>query len=128
MDIWAQPLDPLHSMPLSALAAALPLAVLLILMGGLRKSGAVSAAWGFLFALVLSLLVWRMPAPLAFRSGAFGLVYALWPILWIVFATLWLYNLSVETGQFELLRRCCGRRPSVRSPSRAERGRARLSM
>lgn len=103
--IWPQPLNPLDSMLLSALAAAIPLAVLLVLMGGLRKSGAVSAAWGLGAAAALAMLVWRMPAKLVALSAGFGLAFALWPIMWIVFTALWLYNLSVETGKFDLLRR-----------------------
>jgi lactate permease len=46
-----------------------------------------------------------MPAPLALASAIFGFVYGLWPIMWIVLAALWLYNLASETGSFELLRR-----------------------
>ena len=92
-------------MPLSALAAAIPLAVLLVLMGGLRKSGAVSAAWGFAASFLLAVLIWKMPVKLAALSAAYGAVFAIWPILWIVFTALWLYNLTVETGKFDLLRR-----------------------
>jgi L-lactate transport len=103
--VWPQPLNPLHSMPLSALAAGLPLAVVLILMGGLRRSGWFSAACGLLVTLGLAAAVWGMPLDLGLCSIAYGLVYGLWPILWIVFAALWLYNLSVDTGKFELLRR-----------------------
>ena len=103
--VWPQPLNPLHSMPLSALAAALPLAVVLVLMGGLRKSGWFSAACGLFVTLGLASTVWGMPLDLGLWSMVYGLVYGLWPILWIVFAALWLYNLSVDTGKFELLRR-----------------------
>ena len=46
-----------------------------------------------------------MPLPLAVLSGLYGFAYAVWPILWIVFAALWLYNLSVDIGNFDLLRR-----------------------
>lgn len=103
--VWPQPLNPLHSMPLSAMAAAIPLAVVLVLMGGLRKSGWFSAACGLLVSLGLALVVWSMPLRLGLWSIAYGFAYGLWPILWIVFAALWLYNLSVDTGKFELLRR-----------------------
>lgn len=103
--MWAQPLNPLNSMPLSALAAAVPLALLLVLMGGLRKSGYISAAWGLACAMLLAATVWHMPLKLAFWSAAYGLVYGLWPIMWIVFTSLWLYNLAVDTGKFDLLRR-----------------------
>jgi lactate permease len=94
-----------HSLGISALIATLPLAVVLIFMGGLRKSGALSAALGLVTAFLLAILVWGMPLPLAGLSGLYGLAYAVWPILWIVFAALWLYNLSVDTGNFDLLRR-----------------------
>jgi len=105
IDAWPQPLDPLHSLALSALASAVPLAALLILMGGLRKSGYVSAAWGLACSVFLAVAVWRMPPRLALASAAYGFVYGLWPIMWIVFSALWLYNLSAELGSFELLRR-----------------------
>lgn len=105
MPTWIQPLDPLHSLPLSALLAAVPLVVLLVLMGGLRKGGAISAAWSLGSAAALALVVWNLPWRLACLSLAFGFLYALWPILWLVFASLWLYNLSIATGSFEQLRR-----------------------
>ena len=92
-------------MPLSALAAAVPLVVLLVLMGGLRKSGALSAACGLVTAALLAASVWHMPLKLVALSAGFGLAFALWPIMWIVFAALWLYNLSVDIGKFDLLRR-----------------------
>ena len=105
MPTWIQPLDPLHHLPLSALAAAAPLALLLLLMGGLRKSGAAAAGWGLAGATLLAVLIWRFPLKLALLSVAFGGLYALWPIMWIVFAALWLYNLAVANGSFEQLRR-----------------------
>ena len=92
-------------MLLSALAAGAPLVALLVLMGGLRKSGVFSAACGLATAALLAMLIWRMPVQLAALSAGFGFVFALWPIMWIVLTALWLYNLAVETGQFELLRR-----------------------
>lgn len=105
MNLWPQPLDPLHSVPLSALAAALPLALVLVLMGGLRKSGLFASACGLLTAVLLALFLWQMPAVLVLWSAIYGAVYALCPILWIVFSALWLYNLTQDTGKFELLRR-----------------------
>lgn len=102
--IWPQPLDPLHSRALSALVAVVPLAVVLVLMGGLRKSGLLSTACGLLSAGALAVFVWRMPFVLALWSAFYGIIYALWSIMWIGFAALWLYNLAVETGKFEQLR------------------------
>ncbi|HKV27687.1 MAG TPA: L-lactate permease [Candidatus Acidoferrales bacterium] len=110
--IWPQPLDPLHSMALSALVAVVPLAIVLILMGGLRRSGLLSTACGLLSAGALAVLVWHMPFVLAFWSTVYGVIYALWSIMWIVFAALWLYNLAVETGKFDQLRRWMTQRAS----------------
>ncbi len=103
--MWPQPLDPIHSLALSALVAAIPLAVVLILMGGLRKSGLLASTCGLASAAILAAVVWHMPISLAGWSIGFGFVYALWSILWIVFNGLWLYNLAVDTGKFALLRR-----------------------
>jgi L-lactate transport len=104
MHPWPQSIDPLHHLPLSALVAAAPLALLLVSMGGLRKSSYVSAAWGLLASVVMAVWVWGMPIKLAGTSMIYGGVYALWPIMWIVLTALWLYNLAVDTGKFELLR------------------------
>ncbi len=103
--VWPQPLTPAHSLGISALIATLPLIVVLIFMGGLRRSGALSAALGLGTALFLGIFVWGMPAHLAAMSMVSGFAFALWPILWIVFAALWIYNLCVDIGNFDLLRR-----------------------
>ncbi|MFC5861944.1 L-lactate permease [Acidicapsa dinghuensis] len=105
MNPWPQPIAPLGSLPLSALAAALPLAVILILMGILRRSGLFSALCALATAAALVLFLWHMPAPLIAWSALYGVLYAIWPILWIVFTALWLYNLTQATGKFDLLRR-----------------------
>jgi len=103
--MWPQPLDPLHSTALSALVAALPLILILILMGGFRKSGLFASGCGLVAAGLLAMLVWHMPTGLLLWSTAYGFIYALWPILWIVFSGIWLYNFTQDTGKFELLRR-----------------------
>jgi lactate permease len=103
--LWPQPIDPLHEIGLSAAAAALPLVVVLLVMGWLRKAGYVAAFSGLVCCLLLACFIWHMPLTLAMLSMVFGFVYGLWPIMWIVFAALWLYNLTVETDKFDLLRR-----------------------
>ncbi|MDE3137819.1 MAG: L-lactate permease, partial [Acidobacteriota bacterium] len=103
--VWPQPLHPVHSLAVSALVAALPLIVVLVLMGVLRRSGLLASGCGLVTAAILAVGVWGMPAKLAAWSVAFGFVYAAWNILWIVFNALWLYHLAIETGSFELLRR-----------------------
>src|SRR5215213_2574502 len=109
---WIQPLAPLGSVALSALAATIPLVVVLVLMGVARKSGLVAAGWGLIATAVLAATVWRMPLSLAGWSLLFGFATATWSILWLVFNALWLYNLSVRTGSFDLLRRWIEQRAS----------------
>jgi L-lactate transport len=103
--VWPQPVALVHSLFVSALLATIPLVVVLVLMGVLRRGGLLSSACGLLTAGGVALLVWHMPAKLAALSVGFGFAYAAWAILWIVFNALWLYNLTTETGSFEELRR-----------------------
>lgn len=103
--VWSQPLVPLHSLVWSALIAVIPLAVVLVLMGVFRKGGLLSAASGLATAVILAVGVWQMPASLAGWSLAYGFAFAVWSILWLVFNALWLYNLSIDTGSFDRLRR-----------------------
>jgi L-lactate transport len=102
---WPQPIDPLHALPISALVAAVPLVLLLVMLGVLRRSAWLSAACALGATLIVSGVVWGMPLRLALASAAFGFVSGLWPIMWIVLAAIWLYNLAVEAGSFDLLRR-----------------------
>jgi lactate permease len=102
--IWPQPLDPFHSVLLSALVAAIPLVIVLVLMGGFRKSGLFASACGLLSTVILALTVWRMPVLLASWTIVFGFAYAVSSILWLVFGGLYLYNFAVATGSFDLLR------------------------
>jgi L-lactate transport len=101
---WPQPLDPLHSVVLSAAVATIPLIVVLVLMGWLRKSGLFASGCGLGTAAILAAAVWHMPIVLASWSVFYGFVYATWSILWLVLCALWLYNLAVSTGSFEQLR------------------------
>ncbi len=83
--IWPQPLAPVHSLAVSALVAAVPLAIVLVLMGILRTSSLLASVCGLAAAGALALCVWHMPFVLVAWSTVFGCVYAAWPILWIVF-------------------------------------------
>ena len=103
-NVWPQPLAPAHSLGVSAAIAAVPLAVVLVLMGGFRKGGLIASACGLGTAIALALGVWGMPAALLGWTVMFGFAYAVWSILWLVFAALWLYHLAVDTGSFEQLR------------------------
>ncbi|MCX7040560.1 MAG: lactate permease LctP family transporter [Spirochaetes bacterium] len=101
---WTQGYAPLASPVLSALLAAVPLLILFVLLASGRFPGWVPALASTSAALILAVAIWRMPILPALSAGIYGAAFALFPILWIVIAALWMYNLSVESGQFAVIR------------------------
>ena len=109
LTMWPQTYTPLsESLPLSALVAALPVLVVLLLLGVIRKPAWIAALSGLGAAVVVSLLVYRMPVSLIASSSLYGAAYGVLPIGWIVFAALLLYRMTVETGKFEIIKDSIG--------------------
>jgi len=92
------------SLPLSFLVAVLPIATVLVMLGVLRRPAWQSSLGGLIVGFVIAVLVWRFPVGLALDSVAAGVVFALWPVMWIVFNALLLYNIAVASGRFEAFR------------------------
>jgi lactate permease len=108
--MFVQELAPLAgSLGLSALVAVLPLATVLVLLGGVRMKAHQAALLGLLVALVVAIVVYRMPVVQAISSGFQGAAFGLFPIMWIVVNALWIYRITVRTGHFDVLRRSFGR-------------------
>jgi lactate permease len=103
---WPQSYDPAHFWLLSAALAALPLVVLLVAMAGLRIKGHIAAVAGLATALSIALVIFHMPLRLAFLATSYGIGYGLFPVCWIVFPLLFLYQLTVRSGRFSLLQEC----------------------
>jgi len=103
---WQQSYNPAHHWLLSTALAALPLLVLLVAMAGLRIKGHLAALAGMITALVIALAVFQMPPQMAFLAAGLGAAYGLFPICWIVFPVLFLYQLSVHAGRFALIQEC----------------------
>ncbi len=101
---WTQVYDPLGSAWLSTLVAALPIILLLGVLGVLEWSAPRAAAVGLVSALAVAILVYRMPWQSALASAVGGACFGLFPIGWIVLAAIFLYSLTVETGQFEIVK------------------------
>ncbi|KYP80045.1 L-lactate permease [Ferroacidibacillus organovorans] len=89
----------------SFLVGFIPILVVLIMLGVLRRPAWISALTGLITGIIIALFVWKIPANRAISAMFEGGVFALWPIMWIVFAAMWLYNISQRTGSFELFRR-----------------------
>jgi lactate permease len=102
--IWTQVYDPLGHWWLSTLVAALPIIVLLGLLAGLRVRAHLCAVAGAATAVICAIVVFGMPARLALSSFFYGSAFGLLKIVWIVIAAVFLYDISVETGQFEIMK------------------------
>jgi len=101
---WTQTYDPLGHWWLSTLVAALPIVVLLGLLAGWRVRPHLCALAGAATAMVCGVLVFGMPATLVLASFVYGVSFGLLKIVWIVIAAVFLYDISVETGQFEIMK------------------------
>jgi lactate permease len=101
---WNQIYDPLGHWWLSTLVAALPVVVLLGLLAGFKVRAHLCAVAGAATAILCAILVFHMPAQMAVSSFLYGSAYGLLKIVWIVIAAVFLYDISVETGQFEIMK------------------------
>jgi lactate permease len=101
---WIQIYDPLGHWWLSTLVAALPIMVLFGLLGGFKVKPHWCAIAGALTAVTVAILVFKMPLRLAAMSFGYGVAFGLLKIAWIVLAAVYLYDISVETGQFEIMK------------------------
>ncbi len=99
-------LDPVGgSLFLSALAAAVPLVLLFVLLGGLRMKAWLAGVLSLVAAVVVATTLFNMPVGQALLSGTEGAAFGFFPIMWIVLNAIWVYNLTVATGHFDVLRR-----------------------
>jgi len=107
--MWQQNYEPLGgSLGLSAAVASIPILVLFFMLGVKRKPAWMAALSALGVAFVLSLVVYRMPFQLAIMSTLDGAAYGIFPIAWIVFASIMLYRLAVDTGKFEIIKDSVG--------------------
>src|ERR1700741_3348159 len=104
--MYRQILDPVaHSLALSSLVAALALAVLFVMFGVSRIRGWIASVVALAVAIAIAVAVYGMPIGQAALAGSEGAVFGFFPILWIVINAIWVYQMTVETGHFDVLRR-----------------------
>ena len=101
---WLQNYDPFGSWPISTLVSALPVLTLFFVLVVLKKRVWLSALCGMLMAVVIALFVFDMPAVLVAASAGHGLIFGLIRIAWIIVSSIFLYNVAVETGQFDVMK------------------------
>jgi lactate permease len=104
--VYQQVLDPIgDSLGLSAVFAVLPLLTLFVMLGVLKMKAWIAAVTSLAVALVVAIAVYSMPVGQAVLSGTEGAAFGFFPILWIVLNAIWVYNLTVVSGHFDVLRR-----------------------
>ena len=108
--MYKQVFDPVgDSLGLSSIFAAIPIVVLFVLLGGLKMKAHWAALISLASALIVAIAVYGMPVGQAFDSAAEGAAFGIFPIMYIVIVALWIYNMTVETGHFAVLRRAFNR-------------------
>ena len=104
METWKQVYDPLGSLGLSALVASIPIIFFFLALAVLRLKGHVAGTITVLLALGVAVFLYGMPVNMALWSAVDGFLFGLWPIAWIIVAAVFLYKITVHTGQFEIIR------------------------
>ena len=103
---YMQIADPVaHSLALSAFFALLPLLVMFVLLGGLRWSPLVSGVWALIVAAAVAVLAYGMPVSATVDSALFGAAFSILNVIFIVINAIWIHNMLVKSGYFEVVRR-----------------------
>jgi lactate permease len=107
--VYTQDFNPVSdSLGLTAIFAALPILTLFVLLGGLKMKAQWAALISLAVAMLVAMIVYSMPVGQTALSASEGAAFGLFPIMWIVVMAIWVYNMTVETGHFAVLRRSFG--------------------
>ena len=106
--MWNQVYNPFGNSALSTIAAAIPVVTLLVLIASGKVKAHVAAIVALMLANLIAIFVFTMPAGMSIRASILGIVSGFFPIGWIVLNVIYLYQVTVATGRFELLQRAIG--------------------
>ncbi|MCP3463838.1 L-lactate permease [Bradyrhizobium sp. CCGUVB23] len=106
--MWNQVYDPLNNVVLSTIAAAVPVVTLLVLIASGRVKAHIAAVIAVIVTNLITIMIFRMPVNMSARASVLGIVTGFFPIGWIVLNVIFLYQVTVTTGRFELLKRAVG--------------------
>src|SRR5580692_5702500 len=107
-EIWHQNFDPVSNPVLSTIAAAIPVCTLFYFLAVRRTPAWLAAVYSFAVGIAVALGIFHMPAHMAAGAVADGLVYGWLRIAWILVAAVFVYDISVETHQFEIIKQSIG--------------------
>ncbi|CEI52227.1 L-lactate permease [Acinetobacter bereziniae] len=101
---WQQIYDPMGNIWVSSAIALIPIIFFFLALAVFRMKGSVAGTITVILALLVSLFAYQMPTMMALASMVYGFFYGLWPIAWIIIGAVFLYKISVKTGQFDIIR------------------------
>ena len=101
MEVWHQVYAPLGGTVTSALVASIPLIALFYMLAFRKSKGHHAAIVAVICAFLCAVLGWGMPVSIAASSFVYGAAFGLFPIIWIVITAVWVYNMTVDSGDFE---------------------------
>ena len=101
---WQQIYDPMGNIWISSLIALIPIVFFFLALAVFRMKGSVAGTITVVLALLVSLFAYQMPIAMALAAMVYGFLYGLWPIAWIIIGAVFLYKISVKTGQFDIIR------------------------
>ena len=104
MQHWQQIYDPMGNIWLSSAIALIPIIFFFLALAVFRLKGSVAGTITVALALLVALFSYQMPVTLALSSAIYGFFYGLWPIAWIIIGAVFLYKVTVKTGQFDIIR------------------------
>src|SRR5437879_10998334 len=106
--MWNQIYDPLDNTAVSTVAAAVPVVTLLVLIASGKVKAHIAAIITVILTNLIAIFIFTMPAGMSIRASLLGVVAGFFPIGWIVLNVIFLYQITVATGKFELLKRLVG--------------------
>lgn len=101
---WQQIYDPMGNIWISSVIALVPIVFFFLALAIFRMKGSVAATITVFLAFLVSLFLYKMPIGMALASMVYGFFYGLWPIAWIIIGAVFIYKISVKTGQFDVIR------------------------
>ena len=104
MNTWTQVYDPFGNIWISAAVALIPIIFFFLALAVFRMKGYVAGFITVVLTILVALFAYKMPFMMAMAATGYGFLYGLWPIAWIIIMSVFLYKISVKTGQFDVIR------------------------